>query len=169
MMVILKNPWCDGTMIHVNWNMLFSSSCWSVWCYIVCKHHINKRPSACSSDVHQRSAPVGQRGSIIPGSALWFLPYLPYPLNPSLYMPLPSMLLFSSSSPQAGGVWTMQCDLAARGGIQVGALGPQMRPKLNLPPSILPLPPPPLGAKFPKPPPLHAQQANQVISVCYAT
>jgi len=42
----------------------------------------------------------------------------------------------------------------------------------NLPPSTLPLPPPPLGANFthpPPPPPPCAQQANQAISVCHAT
>ncbi|KAK2825846.1 hypothetical protein Q5P01_020060 [Channa striata] len=52
-----------------------------------------------------------------------------------------------------GGVWTTQRDLAARGGIQGGAPGPQVRPELNLPPSILPLPPPPLGANITNPPP----------------
>ncbi|KAK1893654.1 Receptor-like serine/threonine-protein kinase NCRK [Dissostichus eleginoides] len=69
----------------------------------------------------------------------------------------------------SGGVWTTQRDLATRGGIQGGALGPQVRPELNLPPSILPLPPPPLGANFTNPPPPHAQQANQAMSVCHAT
>ncbi|CAB1435170.1 unnamed protein product [Pleuronectes platessa] len=53
----------------------------------------------------------------------------------------------------AGGVWTTQHDLAARGGIQGEAPGPQVRSGLNLPPSILPLPPPPLGANFAKRPP----------------
>lgn len=63
------------------------------------------------------------------------------------------MLLFSSSSPQVGGVWTTQRDLAAKGGIQGGAPGPQVRPELNLPPSIRLLPPPPLSANFTKAPP----------------
>lgn len=79
------------------------------------------------------------------------------------------MLLFSSSPPQAGGVWTTQRDLAARGGIQGGAPGPQVRPELNLPPSVLPLPSPPLGASLTSPPPPpSAQQANQAQSVCHA-
>lgn len=97
-----------------------------------------KRASAYQSDVHQGCAPVGQRGAIIPGSAPMVLVLPPYPLHPSLYTSLPSMLLFSSSPPQAGGVWTTQRDLAARGGIQGGAPGPQVRPELNLPPSTSP-------------------------------
>lgn len=124
----------------------------------------DKRASACQLDVHQGCTPVGQRGAIIPGSAPMVLA-----LHPSLYTSLPSMLLFSSSSPLAGGVWTTQCDLAARGGIQGGAPRPQVRPELNLPPSILLLPPPPLGANFTNPPPPCAQQANQAISLCDAT
>lgn len=100
----------------------------------------------------------------------WKCPYgsCPTSLIPSILPstpPFPTMLLFSSSPPQAGGVWTTQRDLAARGGIQGGAPGPQVRPELNLPPSILPLPPPPLGASFTNPPPPRAQQANQAISV----
>lgn len=58
--------------------------------------------SACQSDVHQGCTPVDQRGAIIPGSALWFMPYLPYPLHPSHYTALSSLVLFSFTPPQAG-------------------------------------------------------------------
>ncbi|MEQ2171554.1 hypothetical protein GOODEAATRI_011931 [Goodea atripinnis] len=70
-----------------------------------------------------------------------------------------------------GGVWTTQRDLTARGGIQGGVPGPQVRPELNLPlTSTPPLPPTLLGASFSKslPPPC-AQQANQTIFLCHAT
>ncbi|TWW71550.1 hypothetical protein D4764_16G0000470, partial [Takifugu flavidus] len=66
-----------------------------------------------------------------------------------------------------GGVWTMQRDLAARGGFLWGVLEPQMRPEVNIPPSILPASPP-LGVTFPSTLPPDAQQANQAKSVFHA-
>lgn len=91
------------------------------------------------------------------------------PLSSSSF--LLHILLFSTvvlllASPGRG-VWTMQRDLAARGGFLWGVLEPQMRPEVNIPPSILPASPP-LGVTFPSTLPPDAQQANQAKSVFHA-
>lgn len=90
--------------------------------------------------------------------------YLP-PLSSSSF--LLHILLFSTvvlllASPGRG-VWTMQRDLAARGGFLWGVLEPQMRPEVNRPPFIMPVSPP-LGVSFPSTLPPDALQANQAKS-----
>lgn len=137
---------------------------------VVCERHILEKGNCFPGRRPSRLRPSGPAWGHNP----WKCSYGSCPISPHLLHPLhntslPSMLLFFSSSPLIGGVWTTQRDLTAKGGIQGGAPGPQVRPELNLPPSIMSLPPPPLGDSFAKASPLLcAQQANQAISVCHA-
>lgn len=120
--------------------------------------------------------PVRHPSRLHPSGPVWChnpwkcptVPSLP-PLSSSSF--LLHILLFSTvvlllASPGRG-VWTMQRDLAARGGLLWGVREPQMRPEVNIPPSILPASPP-LGVTFPSTLPPDAQQANQAKSVFHA-